>query len=80
MIHCGGDPAKLCWPFENYREGQQLTRKAQEHYAEFHGGRIYPCAHCYHVEDGESCCHCESTGFTDDVQWSTQFIPQKAVR
>ena len=61
----GCDPNRVCWVLANYQDGDHLTRQSQEHYAENHGGEMKMCAHCYHVEDGEQCCGCGSTGITD---------------
>ena len=65
------------WELWNYIEGQQLTRIGQERYAERHGNEMRSCIHCYHVEDGESCCGCHSTGITDNKDYWEQSIGRR---
>ncbi len=56
------------WVLINYMDGDKLTRVGQERYAEFYGN-LNRCIHCYHVEDGEECCNCESTGWTENPEY-----------
>lgn len=57
------------WVLHDYMDGRVLTSVGQRRYAEHHGREMRACIHCYHVEDSERCCVCDSTGLTDDPGW-----------